>query len=211
MTGITLAGQQTAQAIKDQATELFFLHGFEATSLRQVADQVGIRVGSLYNHISGKEELLQQIMGGTMDELMELQAKALNESDGILEKIVSLLHVHIRFHAEHAKVVFIGNSELRSLSPENRTAIIQKRKTYQLLIESLLIEAGNQGKAQILDSRLHAFSIVAMGTHVASWYKPSGGQSLESIATTYAKIALRGLGVKNADSLVDNQIPVKTK
>lgn len=208
MTGITPAGQQTAAAIKEQATALFFQHGFEATSLRQVAEQVGIRVGSLYNHISGKEELLQQIMGGTMDELMELQAAALKENKGIVEKIISLLQVHIRFHAEHAQVVFIGNSELRSLSPENRTAIAQRRKAYQMLIESLLIEAESQGKAKILDSRLHAFSILAMGTHVASWYKPSGGMSLNRIINIYSKIALRGLGVEDADALVDAQIPI---
>ena len=115
MTGITLAGQQTAQAIKDQATELFFLHGFEATSLRQVADKVGIRVGSLYNHISGKEELLQQIMGGTMDELMEIQEKVYYKhsttSQNIHQTQLVLVYVYLTFVVK--KVVSIHQVDLR--------------------------------------------------------------------------------------------------
>lgn len=207
MTGITAAGQLTANAIRDEAAQLFFLHGFEATSLRQVANGVGIKVGSLYNHIENKEELLLQIMGGTMDELMEIQEKALADCTDIIEKLIVMLSCHIRFHAEHAQVVFIGNSELRSLSPENRANIIARRREYQAMIQNLIEEADRSGRAQVLDARLHTFSIVAMGTHVASWYKGTGDLSLDRIINIYSKIALRGLGVQDADALVDQLVP----
>jgi AcrR family transcriptional regulator len=203
MAGITPAGAQTASAIRNEAATLFFQHGFEATSLRQVAAGVGLKVGSLYNHIENKEDLLLQIMGGTMDELMELQIAGLAKTDDIIQKIIVLLECHIRFHAERARAVFIGNSELRSLSAENRVKITDRRREYQVLIEGLIEEARATGRADVLDARLHAFSIVAMGSHVASWYKESGPLSLDRIINIYSKIAIRGLGVENADELVD--------
>ncbi|MFA5605778.1 MAG: TetR/AcrR family transcriptional regulator [Leucobacter sp.] len=206
MTGATNAGLQTAQAIREAAAQLFFDHGYEATSLRAVAAEVGIKVGSLYNHIDSKEDLLLQVMGSTMDDLMALQEVALARSEDPLDRLLAFVECHIRFHAEHAQAVFIGNTELRSLSEDARAEIVSKRRDYQKLIESLILATGEQGDAQVLDPRLHAFGIVAQGTHVASWYKPSGQYSLKEIVRVYSKIILRGLGVKDADAKVHQHL-----
>ncbi len=202
VTGVTVAGMQTAQAIRNAAERLFFAHGYEATSLRAVADEVGIKVGSLYNHIASKEDLLLQVMGTTMDDLMKLQIKALAAADTPLDRLLAFVECHIRFHAEHAQAVFIGNTELRSLSEDARSEIVEKRREYQKLIESLVIAAGEAGDADVLDPRLHAFGVVAQGTHVASWYKDSGQYSLAEIVRVYSKIILRSLGVESADEKV---------
>jgi len=206
VTGATNAGLQTAQAIREAAAQLFFDHGYEATSLRAVAAEVGIKVGSLYNHIDSKEDLLLQVMGSTMDDLMALQEVALARSEDPLDRLLAFVECHIRFHAEHAQAVFIGNTELRSLSEDARAEIVSKRRDYQKLIESLILATGEQGDAQVLDPRLHAFGIVAQGTHVASWYKPSGQYSLKEIVRVYSKIILRGLGVKDADAKVHQHL-----
>ena len=58
-------------------------------------------------------------------------------------------------------------------------------------------------EGQSLSPRLHAFSVVAIGTHVSSWYRADGGFSLDEIIDTYTKIILRGLGVADADERVD--------
>ena len=62
-------GAKTSVAIREAAADLFFRRGYEATSLREVAAAVGVQVGSLYNHIKGKEELLNDIMTNVMIEL----------------------------------------------------------------------------------------------------------------------------------------------
>ncbi|MEK9577781.1 MAG: TetR/AcrR family transcriptional regulator [Aquiluna sp.] len=203
MTGTTTAGEKTARAIREKATELIFLHGFEATSLRQIAASVGVKVGSLYNHINGKEDLLLQIMGSTMDELMVAQEAALAREVDVIDKIIVLLEVHIRFHAEHAQVVFIGNSEIRSLSGESRSKITNRRREYQKMIAGVLEDAHRDGRAHVIDARRHTIANLAMGAHVASWFNPRGSASLESIIDAYSKITLRGLGIDNADQLVD--------
>ena len=210
MAGVTSTGMQTAQSIKNAAEHLFFAHGYEATSLRAVAAEVGIKVGSLYNHIESKEELLLQVMGSTMDDLMRLQEAALAVSEDPVERLLALVECHIRFHAEHAQAVFIGNTELRSLSEEARAKIVQKRREYQKLIEHLILAAGERGQAEVVDARLHAFGIVAQGTHVASWYKRSGQYTLTEIVRGYSKIILRGLGVRDADARVNQHLDGKS-
>jgi Transcriptional regulator len=203
MTGVTASGQQTAAAIRREAAASFFAHGYEATSLRQIAAAVGIKVGSLYNHITSKEDLLLSVMGGTMDDLTALMEAALADKTDPVERLIAFVHCHVRFHAERAQEVFIGNSELRSLPPEARAEITEKRRSYRAVLEGLIVEVQKAVGGQALSPRLHAFSVVAIGTHVSSWYRTDGDFSLDEIIDTYTKIILRGLGVVDADARVD--------
>jgi TetR/AcrR family transcriptional regulator, cholesterol catabolism regulator len=189
-------GVRTADAIRDAAIELFYEHGYEATTLREVAAKVGIRVGSLYNHISGKDELLSSIMVGIMDDLLATQRAVLREhKDDPLACLRACIDTHIRFHADRAHEVFIGNSELRSLPAKDRRRVVTRRDQYEKMIRGIIEALQAAGVAEVLDLRLQTYAIVAMGTHVSSWYKPRGPMSLDDIVRTYTEMILRQLGV----------------
>src|SRR5207249_7426989 len=73
------AGESTAGEIRSVALDLFYKHGFQATTLRHIASRVGIQVGSLYNHITSKGELLFDIMETVMQALLEDQGQVAQE------------------------------------------------------------------------------------------------------------------------------------
>ncbi len=65
MANESLAGdatRSTAERILDAAEDLFAAKGYSATSLGDVADRVGIRSPSLYNHFRNKEALYQAVL-----------------------------------------------------------------------------------------------------------------------------------------------------
>jgi AcrR family transcriptional regulator len=66
------AGRDTKAAIERAALELFSTQGYEKTSLREIAEQVGITKASLYYHYSSKQELLQHIVGTFFEEMLEV-------------------------------------------------------------------------------------------------------------------------------------------
>ncbi|MFC9765187.1 TetR/AcrR family transcriptional regulator [Rhodococcus jostii] len=198
-TRVTRGGARTNVAIREAAASLFYEHGYEATSLRTVASEVGIQVGSLYNHISGKEELLTDIMVSVMDELLEAVNKALVSVDGsALDRFKAAVDCHIRYHAEHARETFIGNTELRALSDGDLELVLAKRAEYERLLQKLIKDVAKETGADILDAKLQTYSILAQGAHVSSWYKPGGPKSLDKVVNTYIKMALRQLGVDHA-------------
>ena len=45
---------------REAAAELFYRHGYQATSIRQIAAEIGVLSGSLYAHIESKERLLRR-------------------------------------------------------------------------------------------------------------------------------------------------------
>jgi AcrR family transcriptional regulator len=60
--------RDTKGEIHRAALELFSCRGYEKTSLREIAEQVGISKASLYYHYSSKQELLQAIVGTFFDD-----------------------------------------------------------------------------------------------------------------------------------------------
>jgi len=55
-------GERTRQAILDAAYTLFLNQGYSATSMRQIAEQVGIALGGIYNHFASKDEIFQALI-----------------------------------------------------------------------------------------------------------------------------------------------------
>ncbi|HEY5854222.1 MAG TPA: TetR/AcrR family transcriptional regulator [Aldersonia sp.] len=196
---MTAGGLRTGAAIREAAERLFYEHGYEATSLRAVAAEVGIQVGSLYNHISGKEELLTEILVSVMDELLDSVNTAVEAAGpGAVDRFEAAVKCHIRYHAEHARSVFIGNTELRSLGEKDLEAVLTKRGEYERLFVTLVKNVAKETGADILDAKLQAYSVLAQGAHVSSWYQPRGPKSLDKIAKTYITMALRQVGVPDA-------------
>ena len=120
----------TERAMREAGIRLISKHGYEAMNLRMLAKAIGIQAGSLYNHIDNKQELLFSLMRAIIDELTaELDASLEGVSDP-LEQLKIFVKGHIRSHAERKDEVFIGNMELRSLTPKHRATITTLRKSY---------------------------------------------------------------------------------
>jgi AcrR family transcriptional regulator len=194
-------GAKTSAEIREAAAELFFTHGYEATSLRAVAAEVGIKVGSLYNHMGSKEELLLDIMVSVMDQITPLVANAAEEAGpDPIARLEAGIGAHIRYHAEHARETLIGNSELRALMPEQRKLISKRRKEYEELIADLIKQAASSVKVELVDPRLQTYAVLALGMHTASWFRSDHSVSLNRVVTVYTELSLRQIGLHSATS-----------
>jgi AcrR family transcriptional regulator len=66
------SGSDTRAAIQQVALELFTKKGYDATSLREIADELGIQKPSLYYHFKGKEDILRALFDERGDEAEQL-------------------------------------------------------------------------------------------------------------------------------------------
>jgi len=183
----------TAELIRSSAIDLFFEHGYEATSLRAIAGEVGIQVGSLYNHLSSKESLLYSIMSTIMEDLLrEFDARLAVVTDSV-ERLRAAIEVHVFFHTARAREVFIGNSELRSLTAAHRRKVVKLRDQYEERFVDIIERGVADGSFQAPDAKLTAWAILAVGTSTSTWFRPDGRLQLEEIAARYTDFVLNGL------------------
>ncbi len=74
-------GKTAREEILDAAAELFTTLGYANTSTRRIADAVGVRQASLYHHFATKDDILDALLAGTVDEPLRLAGELL-EQDG---------------------------------------------------------------------------------------------------------------------------------
>jgi AcrR family transcriptional regulator len=112
----------TAERLLDSAEELFARHGFDATSLADVADGVGIRTPSLYSHFASKQELYEAVMDRLFEPFLALHERFL-EGDATPEAVAEYLGQATAYHAsnpnlarliQHASLA--GGTQLELLS-----------------------------------------------------------------------------------------------
>jgi AcrR family transcriptional regulator len=183
----------TAELIRSAAIDLFFEHGYEATSLRAIAGEVGIQVGSLYNHLTSKESLLYSIMSTVMEDLLREFDARLQTVDDSVGRLRAAIEVHVFFHTARAREVFIGNSELRSLTTSHRKRVVKLRDDYEARFVQIIEEGVADGSFDTADTKLAAWAILAIGTSTSTWFRPDGRLQLEDIAKLYTDLVLNGL------------------
>jgi hypothetical protein len=100
---------------------------------------------------------------------------------------------HIKWHTARKEEVFIGNMELRSLSPEQYTRVIAMRKTYEQHLRAILNQGKKRGLWSIENVGVTAKALLALLTGVSVWYRPDGGLSQERLIRLYQLMVERML------------------
>lgn len=174
----------TAPRIREAAQALFAQHGYAAVSMRQIAAEVGVQVGALYNYTSDKQSLLFDLMSSHLDDLLSARAEDQTEADPV-QALEQFTRFHIRFHARRPDAVFIAYMELRNLTPENFATIEAMRRRYEDGLSAILRDGQAQGAFRIQDARVATMAIIAMLTGVNTWFRKTGRLSLSEVEEIY--------------------------
>jgi AcrR family transcriptional regulator len=84
-------GKTARDEILDAAAELFTSLGYASTSTRRIADAVGVRQASLYHHFATKDDILDALLTGTVDQPLQLAGELLREDGPAAHRLHALV------------------------------------------------------------------------------------------------------------------------
>lgn len=186
-------GAETEKAIRKAAIELIAKHGFEAMTLRDLAEHVGLQPGSIYRYIATKDQLLVDIMAEHMEALLAAWRKWDDRQAGPRSRLERFVEFHIRYHFERQKEVLIANLELRSLTPDARRAAVALRKAYENELRQILDDGIAAHAFPPIDSGIATYAIISMLTGVCFWYSPKGRLQPDDIISIHKQLVLGSL------------------
>jgi AcrR family transcriptional regulator len=186
-------GARTADAIRRVGLQLIFEHGYEGMSLRDLAQAVDLQPGSLYNHIATKQQLLFDLVSEHMAALIRALDDALDGVQGPTQRLDAFIEFHLRYHLTRKVEVFVSNSELRSLEPQNRTKIRALRRAYEERLAEILSDGAAAGDLQVPDVAVVTYGILSLLTGVIGWYRPQGRMSEDDVVAIHRKLIFEGL------------------
>lgn len=183
----------TGPKVRAAAQKLFARHGYAAVSMRQIAGEVGVQAGALYNYTPDKQSLLFDLMKAHMEELLSAW-QAEPKGEGPLERLEAFARFHVRFHLDRPEAVFIAYMELRNLEPGNFEVIEGLRKRYESELEDILREGQEAGVFTLADTKLATLAVIAMLTGVTTWYRDDGRLSRDRVVGIYWNMVRKAVG-----------------
>ncbi len=183
------------EQIKYTAQNMFRERGFSATSMRDLAKEVGIEPASLYSHISSKEELLSEICFQIADEFNEalLAVESQNlQSDDMLHEAI-LAHVKVIIGNLDAAAVFLH--EWRFLKRENLLRFKSLRDNYEERFRRIIEEGQSEFIFKEVNGHFTTRTIFSSLNWIYDWYQPNGEMTPEDIAEELSSLILNGIKI----------------
>ncbi len=133
------------ELIIQRASSMFREKGFPATSMRDLAEAVGIEAASLYNHIQSKSDILQEIIFRIANDCNVHLEKTDDPYLDNIRKIESLIRFHVQMMLTRFDDYCVMINEWIHLSEPYLTNFTTQRRSYVQKMEAI-IEAGVRDK-----------------------------------------------------------------
>ncbi|MGW2699546.1 TetR/AcrR family transcriptional regulator [Streptomyces sp. NPDC001340] len=192
------AAQDRRHELLGTAAEVFAEQGYNATTVRTIADHAGMLAGSLYYHFDSKESMLEEILRTFLDELWDGYDTVLASGLGPRETLEALVTESFREIDRHRAAVAIYQKESKQLVAQDRFAFLadSQRRFEKAWLSTLERGVAERVFRADLDVRLTYRFVRDTVWVAASWYRPGGQHSPEEIARQYLSMVLDGIAVR---------------
>jgi TetR/AcrR family transcriptional regulator, cholesterol catabolism regulator len=180
--------------IRAAALEAFYRKGYHGTSLREIADVVGIKVPSLYNYISSKQQLLFDLMSQVMKDLMLTTVEAVRRAGPSPEdQLRAVIRAFILYNIGHPHEAAVSDAELRALNRGNLKSIIRLRDEFDAIFSDIVVRGIDSGAFAAADVPMIKSSILTVCARIYVWYRPAGLHAPDEVASLISDYLINGL------------------
>lgn len=175
------------------AAQIILRKGYDATSINDIANALGMTKAGLYHYINGKKELLFDIMNFGLDELDEEVATPARSIADPTARLRFIIASHAQLVTRGQGAITILVDEITALTPAQNRIITRRKRDYFNRLRELLNELKAAGILQDVDTTAATFSLLGMISWLSRWFRQNGALTQEKVAEQIVKIAFNGL------------------
>jgi AcrR family transcriptional regulator len=181
----------TGEDVRDAALTLFAARGYHGTAVSEIAEALGIRTPSLYNHMRAKSDLLAGIVGATLNAVLADFRDAVDGVDAPAERLWLATRVYALRHAQHRRAALVVSRDTTSLPEPALSAMRERRREHERAVRGVIGDGLRLGEFGVGSPGLASFAILEMAVSIARWFREDGPRTAEQVADEYADFALR--------------------
>ena len=191
-------------AILNSAAALFASRGVAATTIRQIADEVGILSGSLYHHFESKEAIVDEIVSSYLEDLRTRYKSVLAHESDPRQRLHDLVVTSLEVVEAHPHATEIYQNDVNYLAQIERFSYL---KNAGKEVQGIWLEVINAGVAQgafrpDLDPKI-VYRLMRDAVWLSvRWFKPTRDYPIARLAEECTALFLDGLAV-GAEGSID--------
>ena len=177
------------------AVEVFNERGYDGTSMRDLAERLGIAKSAIYHHVTGKEELLRLALDRALAGLAKVTQRARALPAPAIERLEYLVRGSVEvLEAESPYVTLLlrvrGNTDIER-------AALDQRRAFDRFVAELVAEAVRDGDIRPdADAMITARLLFGLVNSIVEWYRPT--RRANSLADPVCAMAFEGLRTRRS-------------
>lgn len=173
-------GGLSREAIRKVSTTRFAQQGYHATSLREIASDLGVTVAAIYYHFSSKEELLTDVVETGLH--ADFATAAEIRASGEQSLVDALIRMHVVRHIELRDEALVVHHESKYLPKPYSDRVRALLREYEALFrDAIVLEYDIPPERLTMVTKV----VLGMGAAVIHWFHPHGLLSAEQVADRY--------------------------
>ncbi len=173
------------------AARFFARYGYHSAGMREIAEAVGMRGASLYNHFSSKESILYTIALQMTKDPVEQHLPVLDAPGTPSTRLTALIRLHIAHLAQKGVEHLVSLSDFTALTPEHQAEIIGYRRHYQRRVGDVIAAGCKTDEFCVDDPRRASVATLDMINGISWWLRED--YDIAALADTYVALALDGI------------------
>jgi len=176
-----------------KASAMFREKGFPATSMRDLAESVGIEAASLYNHIQSKSEILQEIVFRTANDC-NVHLESLDaENTSHIRKIEALIRFHVQMMLTRFDDYCVMINEWIHLSEPYLTNFTTQRRNYVQKMEAMIDEGIRNKEMRPVIPYVAVLTILSSVRGLEFWHRSGKSISPQEMEDNMVNYLINGL------------------
>jgi AcrR family transcriptional regulator len=174
-----------------RAAELFYERGYAATSIRDIAEAVGISSSTMYHHFTNKQEVLRSIVVGFMVDFNAATLPVLADGTrSAVDRLAEVIRIHIEMSDDRRPELLAGNPIRYALSGDEQEEGIALQARYHDAVLALVDQGCATGEFRVRDPGMATMALLDMLNGVREWYSPGGRLGRDQVVKNYLHLAL---------------------
>lgn len=185
--------EERKEQILATAQQMFSHQGYHGTTMRDIAQALNMQGGSLYAHITAKEDILWEIVNRAADEFLMAVTPGVDAPGPASDRLRAMLHAHVHVVARNLENATVFFHEWRFLGEARRTALTARRDAYEACFRQVIAQGIAAGEFPHADARMGTLLVLSAGNWLYQWFRPGGTLSADDVADQFADMIIAGL------------------
>ena len=188
------SGPVSVEQIEQEAIRLFADKTYPVIGMRDIGEAVGLLPGSLYVHISSKEDLLLRIVEQGIQNYLDAIGPAADSQGSAGARLRAAFTAQFEVLSRTREQTRVAFFQWTYLSPEKQGRVIAMRQRYEDLFVDIVREGVRAGEFRTLRSpRVTVLAFIGMLNNATEWFRPDGRLSAIEVADEVADAAVKGI------------------
>jgi AcrR family transcriptional regulator len=181
------------ETILETAASLFYLKGYPATTMRDIAEKLGVEAASLYNHIRSKSQILQEICFSVATSFMNSMEEIEMSEQNSIGKLDSILRLHIRQMINNHEEVYSSDREWKHLIEPYLSNFRTQRRLYRKRFAAIIEDGIARKEIRAVDAPTAVLIMLQAVNGIDSWHRSKQKISAQMLEDNMVVILIEGL------------------